>query len=88
VRKIKVSKWTRSSVEICRRCITQPTDHQAILLQRLGLHLPSYGFGRLATGLPVAERKVKRIRHFGVSVDSRYGTLRRDESARRIDEPD
>jgi len=31
---------TRCGVEIRRRCITQPTDHQAILLQRMGLHLP------------------------------------------------
>jgi transposase len=31
---------TRCGVEIRRRCITQPTDHQAILLQRMGLLLP------------------------------------------------
>ena len=31
---------TRSGVEIRRRCIRRPTDHQAILLQRLGLTLP------------------------------------------------
>ena len=31
---------TRCGVEIRRRCITQPTDHQAILLQRMGMHLP------------------------------------------------
>ncbi len=31
---------TRCGVEIRRRCITQPTEHQAILLDRLGLHLP------------------------------------------------
>jgi transposase len=31
---------TRCGVEIRRRCITQPTNHQAILLQRMGLHLP------------------------------------------------
>jgi len=31
---------TRSGVEIRRRCITRPTDHQAILLQHLGLQLP------------------------------------------------
>jgi len=29
----------------------EPTDHQAVLLQRLGLYLPSH--------LPVAERKMK-----------------------------
>ncbi len=26
--------------EIRKRCITRPTDHQAILLQRLSLYLP------------------------------------------------
>lgn len=31
---------TRSGVEIRRRCVRRPTDHQAILLQRLGLVLP------------------------------------------------
>ncbi len=32
---------TRSGVTIRKRCITRPTEHQAILLQRLGLGLPS-----------------------------------------------
>ena len=32
---------TRQGVEIRRRCIARPTEHQAILLQRLGLTLPS-----------------------------------------------
>jgi len=31
---------TRCGAEIRRRCITQPTEHQAILLGRLGLRLP------------------------------------------------
>ena len=31
---------TRQGTEIRRRCITQPTDHQAILLTHLKLHLP------------------------------------------------
>ncbi len=31
---------TRCGIEIRRRCVTQPTEHQAILLQRLGLRLP------------------------------------------------
>lgn len=31
---------TRCGREIRRRCVTQPTEHQAILLQRLGLRLP------------------------------------------------
>ena len=33
---------TRSGVEIRQRCVTRPTDHQAILLHHLKLHLPSY----------------------------------------------
>jgi hypothetical protein len=32
---------TRQEVEIRRRCVTRPTDHQAILLQHLGLRFPS-----------------------------------------------
>ena len=31
---------TRQGVEIRKRCVTQPTEHQAILLQKLGLRLP------------------------------------------------
>ena len=31
---------TRNGVEIRKRCISQPTEHQRILLQRLGLRLP------------------------------------------------
>jgi transposase len=31
---------TRIGVDIRRRCITQPTEHQAILLHKLGLRLP------------------------------------------------
>jgi hypothetical protein len=31
---------TRNGMEIRKRCVTQPTEHQAILLQRLGLNLP------------------------------------------------
>ena len=31
---------TRSGVAIRRRCVTRPTDHQEILLQRMGLRLP------------------------------------------------
>ena len=33
---------TRSGVNIRRRCVAQPTRHQAILLQRLGLTLPTH----------------------------------------------
>jgi len=31
----------RSGVTIRKRCIGRPTEHQAILLQRLGLALPA-----------------------------------------------
>ena len=31
---------TKSGIEIRKRCVTQPTEHQAILLQRLRLNLP------------------------------------------------
>ena len=61
IRMVDVVLPTRSGVEIRKRCITQPTEHQAILLHHLGLHLPSDGFGRLTTGLPVAESKMKRM---------------------------
>jgi hypothetical protein len=32
---------TREGTEIRRRCVTRPDEHQAILLPRLGLNLPS-----------------------------------------------
>ncbi len=32
---------TRSGVTIRKRCISRPTEHQAILLQRLGFYLPT-----------------------------------------------
>ena len=40
---------TRDGPEIRRRCVTRPDDHQAILLQRLGLNLPS--------NLPLTDKK-------------------------------
>jgi len=40
VRIVDVVLPTRSGVEIRKRCVTQPTEYQAILLQRLGLQLP------------------------------------------------
>ena len=43
---------TREGTEIRRRCITRPDDHQAILLQRLGMDLPSH--------LPLTEEKLDR----------------------------
>ena len=53
IRMVDVVLPTRSGVEIRRRCISQPTDHQAILLQRLGLHLPSH--------LSMVEEKMKEM---------------------------
>ena len=44
---------TRDGTEIRRRCVTQPDDHQAILLQLLGLNLPS--------SLPLTEKKPDRM---------------------------
>lgn len=32
---------TRKGIEIRKRCVSRPTEHQAILLQRLGFHVPS-----------------------------------------------
>lgn len=40
INQVDVVLPTKSGVEIRRRCVTQPTEHQAILLQRLGLRLP------------------------------------------------
>jgi hypothetical protein len=40
IRVVDVVLPTRSGPTIRRRCVTRPTDHQAILLQRLGLNLP------------------------------------------------
>ena len=33
---------TRAGVSIRKRCVSRPTDHQAILLQRLGLQIPAH----------------------------------------------
>ncbi len=32
---------TRTGISIRKRCVSRPTEHQAILLQRLGLGLPT-----------------------------------------------
>ena len=37
---VEVVLPTRHGTEIRRRCVTEPTDHQAILLTHLGLRLP------------------------------------------------
>ena len=41
IRVVDVVLPTRRGIEIRKRCITRPTEHQAILLDRLDLHLPS-----------------------------------------------
>lgn len=41
IRLVDVVLPTREGIEIRKRCITKPTEHQSILLQRLGLELPS-----------------------------------------------
>lgn len=51
IKQVDVIMPTRSGVQIRRRCVTEPTDHQAILLQHLGLNLPSY--------LPTTDKKPK-----------------------------
>ncbi|RMF66610.1 MAG: IS1634 family transposase [Calditrichaeota bacterium] len=42
LRMVDVVLPTSEGVEIRRRCISRPTEHQAILLQRLGFQLPRY----------------------------------------------
>lgn len=39
---VDVVLQTKGGVELRRRCVTHPTEHQAILLQRLGLTLPQH----------------------------------------------
>jgi len=40
IRAVDVVLPTRTGHEIRRRCVSQPSEHQAILLQKLGLNLP------------------------------------------------
>jgi len=42
IRSVDVVLPTSAGITIRKRCVTKPTDHQAILLQRLGLRLPSH----------------------------------------------
>jgi hypothetical protein len=41
IRLVDVVLPTRKGIEIRKRCITKPSDHQNILLHKLGFHLPS-----------------------------------------------
>jgi hypothetical protein len=38
---VEVALPTRTGVTIRKRCVSRPTEHQTILLQRFGLHLPA-----------------------------------------------
>jgi transposase len=38
---VEVALPTRTGVTIHKRCVSRPTEHQTILLQRLGLQLPA-----------------------------------------------
>jgi transposase len=40
IRLVDVILPTRCGITLRQRCVSRPTDHQAILLHRLGLHLP------------------------------------------------
>ena len=40
LRTVDVVLPTRQGVDLRRRCVERPDPHQAILLQRLGMHLP------------------------------------------------
>ena len=42
IRLVDVVLPTRTGVEVRKRCVSRPTEHQAILLQRLGLSLPTH----------------------------------------------
>ena len=53
IRLVDVVLPTRSGAEIRRRCVTRPDGHQVILLQRLGLTLPS--------NLPVTDEKMSEM---------------------------
>jgi len=53
IRLVDVVLRTRDGREIRRRCVTQPDEHQAILLQRPGLTLPEY--------LPVTHEEINEV---------------------------
>jgi len=42
IRLVDVVLPTRNGLELQKRCVSRPTEHQAILLQRLGLSLPTH----------------------------------------------
>jgi transposase len=53
IRVVDVVLPTRNGQEIRRRCVSRPSEHQSILLQRLGLNLPE--------NLPCSEKFLKEM---------------------------
>jgi hypothetical protein len=53
IRVVDVVLLTRTGHQIRRRCVSQPSEHQAILLQKLGLNLPK--------NLPYAGKFLKQM---------------------------
>jgi transposase len=53
IRVVDVVLPTKSGHHIRRRCVSQPSDHQAILLQRLGMNLPK--------NLPMSGKFLKKM---------------------------
>ncbi len=53
IKAVDVVLPTKTGREIRRRCVSRPTDHQAILLHHLGLTLPS--------NLPLIDKKLKAM---------------------------
>jgi transposase len=42
IRSVDVEQPTRTGISIRKRCVSRPTEHQGILLQRLGLEFPGH----------------------------------------------
>jgi transposase len=53
IKSVDVVMPTRCGIEIRRRCVSQPTDHQAILLHHLGMQLPSH--------MPIIKKKTNEM---------------------------
>jgi len=53
IKAVDVVMPTRCGREIRRRCVSQPTDHQTILLHHLGIQLPSH--------MPITKKKMNEM---------------------------
>ena len=53
IKSVDVVMPSRCGIEIRRRCVSQPTDHQAILLHHLGIQLPSH--------MPITKEKTNEM---------------------------